>query len=150
MKTQFLSIAGFIIKVQSENIAGITFEEGYPPFFISNHSVKPDVIIYAYNGIPNDLLTKNDLLFEAKNQQQNFFSIYRHSTSYKLIIYDQQDMNSVQQVAILNKNLNEWEVYCNKDSDGKIQSPFIPTWSNSAVLFYCKIRCYYASCFRYL
>ncbi|MGD0711634.1 MAG: hypothetical protein ABR968_10710 [Bacteroidales bacterium] len=138
MKTQFLSIAGFKIKMQSENIAGIAFEEGYPPFFISYHSYKPDVIICAFNGIPNDLLTKNDLLFEAKNQQQDFFSIYRQGDSYKFIIYDQQDMKIVQQVAILNNALTEWIVYCNADSNGKINPLLYPL--GPLVLYYLTVK----------
>jgi hypothetical protein len=124
--------------VQLENNAGITFEEGYPPFFISDHLDKPDVVIKAFNGIPADLLGKNNLLFEAKNLQQDFFSIYRQGTSYKLIIYDQQGMDSVQQVAILNKELNEWEVYCNKDSDGRINPLLYPL--GPLVLYYLTVK----------
>ena len=63
MNSQFLYIAGFKIKVQSENIADITFEEGYAPFFASDYTGSPDVIINAINDIPKDLLIKNNLLF---------------------------------------------------------------------------------------
>jgi hypothetical protein len=138
LNSQFLSIAGFKIKVQSLSNAEIVFEESYPPFFISKYSGKPDVIIKAFNTIPNELLTKNDLLFEAKNQQQNFFSIYQQGTSYKFIIYDQQNVKTVQQVAILNNGLNEWEVYSNESGNARINPLLYPL--GPIVLYYLTVK----------
>lgn len=133
-----LSIAGFKIKLQSESISDITFEEGYAPFFVSDYPGKPDVTIKAINGIPKDLLKKNHLLFEVKNQQLDFFSIYQQGTSYKLIIYDQQNINIVQQVAILNSELNEWKVYCNQDDNNKINPLLYPL--GPLVLYYLTVK----------
>ena len=114
MKSQFISVAGFKIKVQSECDADIAFEEGYTPFFISDNSGNTDVTVNAIEGIPSELLATDNLLFEAKNLEQDFFSIYKFNDSYKIIIYDQQNNGVVQQIAILNNDLTEWDVYCKK------------------------------------
>jgi hypothetical protein len=129
MNAQYLSIAEFKIKVQSENMADIAFEEAYPPYFSSDYSGETDLVIKAIEGIPHDLLTTDNFLFEAKNLDQHFFSIYQRGDSYKLIIYNQQQPDLVQQVAVLNNQLNEWEVYCNQSVEQKIiplQYPFGP------------------------
>jgi len=143
-----LSIAGFIIKVQSECVTDITFEEGYAPFFVpqaQDYSGKPDVVINAIEVIPKDLLIKDNLLFEAKNQQSDFFSIYQQGTSYKIIIYDQSqrdglplNINKVQQVALLNNELNEWKVYCNRDDDNKFNPLLYPF--GPLVLYYLTVK----------
>lgn len=139
LNSLFLSIAGFKIKVQSDHIANITFDEGYAPFFISDYSGKPDVIIKAIEGIPKHLLIKDHLLFEAKNQQLDFFSIYQQDNSfYKLIIYDQKDIKIVQQVAILNNKLNEWEIYCNPVDNNKINPLLYPM--GPLMLYYLTVK----------
>jgi hypothetical protein len=145
LNSLFLSIAGFKIKVQSESIADIALEEGYAPFFVSDYSYKPDVIINAIKGIPNDLLKKEHLLFEAKNQQLIFFSIYQLGAFYKVITYDQshrdefpQSINIVQQVAILNNELNEWKIYCNQDANNKINPLLYPL--GPLVLYYITVK----------
>ncbi|NTW32561.1 MAG: hypothetical protein HGB12_08060 [Bacteroidetes bacterium] len=138
MNTQYLSIAGFVIKLQSESSAELTLEEGYSPFIISDYTDKPDVIINAINGIPNYLLEKNNLLFEAKNEEQNFFSIYRQDTSYKIIIFDQKNINEVQQIAILNNELTEWKVYCKEDYTNKITPLLYPL--GPIVMYYLTVK----------
>ena len=137
MKSQIISVAGFKIKVQSECEADIAFEEGYTPFFISENSINIDVTVNAIEGIPSELFTKDDILFEVKNMKQHFFSIYKHYNSYKLIIYDQLNIGVIQQIAILNNELTEWKVYCEK-VDNRIyplQYPFGPL-----VLYYLTVK----------
>jgi hypothetical protein len=117
--SQLLSVAGFTIKVNSERNEAISFEEGYVPFFIHDSSVKPDIIVKAVNGIPDKLLHKDRLLFDARNQDQDFFSIHQMDNSYKFIITEQKENGRIQQVALLNHELTEWIVYCNPEINGK-------------------------------
>ena len=138
LNSKIICVADFKIKIQSEDVADIIFEEGYAPFFVSDYSGKPDVTINAIKGIPKDLLVKDNLLFEAKNQQLDFFSIYQQGTSYKLIIYDQQNINTVQQVAVLNNELNEWKIYCNQDDNNKINPLLYPL--GPLVLYYLTVK----------
>jgi hypothetical protein len=121
-----ICIAGFIIKLCSEYQEGFLLEEGFIPFLINHNSNDFDVSIISVIGIPEDLLMTDNLLFEAKNEQQKFFSIYQQGESYKFIVYNQQlDNNEIQQVAILNQDLNNWIVYSAKSENNELVYPIL-------------------------
>lgn len=138
MNSQLLSVADFTIKVVPERNGTIAFEEGYVPFFISHSSAKPDIIVKAVNGIPEALLGKNDLLFDARNEDNDFFSIHRMGNFYKFIITEQKENGRVQQVAILNHELTEWTVYCNPDTNNKIFPLLYPL--GPIILYYLTVK----------
>ncbi|HNW99195.1 MAG TPA: hypothetical protein PKK00_12370 [Bacteroidales bacterium] len=138
MNSQYLSIARFIIKVTSECNAEIIFEEGYKYFTTTENTANPDITIKAFDSIPKNLSEKIFLLFEVKNNNQNFFSIYKHNDSLKLFIYSQEKINTLQQIAILNKELNEWEIYCLPDKENKINPLLYPL--GSLILYYLTVK----------
>lgn len=138
MSDLFLSIAGFIIKVVSENDPGVALDAGYTTYLVSDYKGNFDVVVKAVEGIPPELLDKNNMLFEASSQVQDFFSIHRHDSSYRLIVYDQNDIAKVQQVAVMNCTMNAWTVYCCKDKNDKLNPLLYPI--GPLMLYYMTVR----------
>lgn len=104
-----LVIAGFSISLRSDSV--IELEEGFLPFVVENNEKQTDITIDCYSGIPIQPFQENELVFEAKNEQQRFYSIYRTGTDLGFIIYDQQRLGVIQQVALLDKTFSHWNVY---------------------------------------
>ena len=115
-----LSIADFILKIQSENV--ITLEEGYLPFVVNETTDKTDVTIDCFSGIPPTPFKQEELVFEAKNEIQKFYSIYRIGSNLGFIIYNQQLNDTVQQIAILDETFSHWKVYSDPETDGGLLS----------------------------
>lgn len=115
-----LSIADFILKIQSENV--ITLEEGYLPFVVNETTDKTDVNIDCFSGIPPTPFKQEELVFEAKNEIQKFYSIYRIGSNLGFIIYNQQLNDTVQQIAILDETFSHWKVYSDPETDGGLLS----------------------------
>jgi len=111
LKSKTISIAGFNIRLQADDKEMLSLEEGYLSFISPRKFESADVVIKSYGGIPDNLLNTSDLLFEAKNDEQKFFSIHHQGEAYRFIIFDQQLHDKIQQVAILDKDLCEWKVY---------------------------------------
>jgi hypothetical protein len=138
LRPHFLSVAGFIIQVKSDDPTEIIFEEGYSAFTHEDPTVKCDVNIIAHPGIPKELSEKKNLLFEAKNHDQDFFSIHRYDGAFKFIIYDQRNINIIQQIAILNADYSQWDVYIEPDDNGKIDPLRYPL--GPLILYYLTVR----------
>ena len=117
-----ISVAGFTIKLISQS-ADISLEEGYTPFVLPKYKGKADILINAIPGIPEELLQRAELLFEGSNELQKFFSVYKFGQSYKIIVYNQQNINSVQQVAVVSDDFSEWKVYSNLLNDSNAVCP---------------------------
>jgi len=113
-----LTIADFTLKVSSEAV--ITLEEGYLPFVTEDHAAKPDITIDCIPGIPPVSFQWYDLVFEAKNETQKFYSIYRTGTDLGFILYNQQNIDEIQQLALLDKTFSYWTVYSNSEPDGSL------------------------------
>jgi len=112
-----LLIADFTINLVSDS--EIELEEGYLPFIAQNQGKKADITIQCMNGLPTFQFEKEKLVFEAKNDEQKFYSIYRNDDELGFAIYNQQNKDEVQQIALLNENFTSWKVYSD-DSEGKI------------------------------
>ena len=112
-----LIIAGFSINLISE--IEIELEEGYLPFTDQYIDNKPDVVIQCYKGIKPDILKDSHLVFEAKNDEQRFYSIYKNQENLIFVIYNQQSRDEIQQVAVLDESFTIWKVYSNV-TDGKL------------------------------
>jgi len=106
-----LIIAGFTITLFSDLI--IELEEGYLPFTVQHIDNKPDIVIQCYNGIKPDILKDSHLVFEAKNDEQRFYSIYRNEKDLMFVIYNQQNRDEIQQIAVLDESFTRWKVYSN-------------------------------------
>ena len=105
-----LVIAGFALSLFSDSV--IELEEGYLPFVEEANNLKTDVTIQCFEGIPHAPFQDNELVFEARNEQQRFYSIYRSGSGLGFIIYNQQSIDEIQQVALLDENFTHWKVYC--------------------------------------
>jgi hypothetical protein len=113
-----LQIAGFEIRLSSDSL--IELELGYEPFISEEVTTKVDVNIECYSGIPTTLFQNDQLVFEARNEEQRFYSIYRTGTDLGFIIYNQQDKDQVQQLAVLDETFSHWKVYSEALPDNKI------------------------------
>jgi len=104
-----ISIADFLIKLYAETF--IEMEEGYLPFLVEDDNRTPDATMHCYSGIPPVAFQPDDLVFEAKNDEQKFYSIYRSGTGLGFIIYDQQNKDEIQKYALLDETYTHWKVY---------------------------------------
>ena len=112
-----LEIADFTIRLLSN--WNFELEDGYIPFIPKEKTYEPDVTIQCFSGISATHLPKEDPVFEAKNETQKFYSIFRTGSDLTFIIYNQQTKDKIQQVAILDETFSQWEVYSNYEN-GKI------------------------------
>ena len=125
--TIILSIAGFSIKLFSDKV--ITLEEGYLPFVLDQNTETTDVSVECTLGITNTRFELNDMVFEAKNNFQKFYSIYRTKNGLGFILYNQQSINEIQQIAELDNTFTNWKVYSPLEPDGSLMPlkyPFGP------------------------
>ncbi|MDD5185281.1 MAG: hypothetical protein PHS84_08490 [Paludibacter sp.] len=137
-----LKIADFSIKLYSD--ISIELEEGYLPFVSEDEKGVDDVTIHCFSGIPAIDLQKAELVFEAKNEIQKFYSIFRSDTGLGFIIYNQQTKDEVQQIAFLDETFSQWEVYSNPSSEssrlplkyplGPIVMHYLTVKSNSVMI----------------
>jgi hypothetical protein len=104
-----IQIAGFLINLFSDSV--IELEEGYEPFLAKHNNREADVSIKCFAGIPANPFQNDELVFEAKNEQQRFYSIYRTGKDLGFVIYNQQNRDEIQQVAVLDETFSHWKVY---------------------------------------
>jgi len=114
---RFLSIAGFVIRLQSSY--DIQLEEGYLPF-LAEHSDTVDLTIDCRVGIPPNRFADKSPLFEARNDEQRFYSVYKDDEGLAILIYNQQTKDCIQQLALLNADHTYWELYY----EGGEQNPY--------------------------
>jgi len=116
--SQTISIADFTIQLQSESV--IQLEDSYLPFKVKKNDLPPYISIECISGFPPTPFQEEELIFEARNDTQKFYSVYRKGTDLGFLLYNQQAINEVQQVAILNKTFNYWMVYSIPETDGSL------------------------------
>ncbi|MDO9153866.1 MAG: phosphoenolpyruvate carboxykinase (ATP) [Paludibacter sp.] len=112
-----LNIADFLVNLHSE--FPVELESGYFPFISNPEIGKADVDIYSFIGIPENPFYNYQLVFEAENAEQKFYSIYKSNNELRFIMYDQQNVNQVQQIAYLNADFSEWKIYNRLEPDIK-------------------------------
>ncbi len=113
-----LAIAGFNITLLSDIL--MELEEGYLPFVAEKEYINENITIQCFAGIPINPFSDEELVFEAKNEVQRFYSIYRLDKELGFVIFNQQNRDEIQQIAILDESFGHWKVYSEKLSDGKI------------------------------
>ena len=109
-----LNIADFIIQIKSD----IVFqpETGYE-CFLTDKKQTADFVLNCKAEIAADIFAGQKPVFEAENEQQKFYDIYRHNEGLGFVIYNQQQRNTIQQIAILDKDFRNWTIYSSKKSD---------------------------------
>jgi hypothetical protein len=131
-----LTIADFTLRLTSD--AAITLEEGYLPFVTNDNDVHPDITVECISGIPPVSFQWYDLVFEAKNETQKFYSIYRSGTDLGFILYNQQNIDEIQQLAFLDKTFSQWKVYSNPEPDGSLLPLRYPL--GPIIMYYLTVR----------
>lgn len=110
----FLNIADFIIQIKTDT--EFTPEPGYE-LFLTDDKQTTDFVVNCKTGIPANIFAGQKPVFEAENEQQKFYDIYRHNEGLGFVIYNQQQKNTIQQIAILDKDFRNWTIYSSKESD---------------------------------
>ena len=110
----YLNIADFIIQIKSD----IVFqpETGYE-CFLTDKKQTTDFVVNCKAEIAADIFAGQKPVFEAENEQQKFYDIYRHNEGLGFVIYNQQQRNTIQQIAILDKDFRNWTIYSSRESD---------------------------------
>jgi hypothetical protein len=111
-------IAEFSIQLLSDSI--LELEEGYLPFMVDKIENEPDITIQCFAGIPENPFENDILVFEAENEEQKFYSIYKVGNELGFIIYNQQTKNEIQQIALLDSTFTHWKVYSKLTPDNHI------------------------------
>lgn len=111
-----LNIADFSLKLFSES--DIDLEEGYLPFVsnIENHDITIECLSYSHSPV----FENENLVFEAANEFQKFYAIYKSGTDLGFVIYNQQNINEIQQTAILSENFKHWRIFSKPDEKGNL------------------------------
>lgn len=113
-----LKIADFLINIHSSTEMDI--EPGYIPFISDSKNKLSDINIEGFAEFPNIDLNSEDPVFEAKTDYQKFYSIYSIDNNLVFLIYNQQNINEIQQYAILDKTFKNWKIYSEKGLNGKL------------------------------
>jgi hypothetical protein len=113
-----IAIAELSISLHSEH--KILLEDGYLPFVIKAHKAETDITIQCFQNIHPISLTNKNLVFEASNESQKFYSIFTSDSNLLFVIYNQQNKDEIQQLAILDKTLSNWKIYSTPLDNGEI------------------------------
>lgn len=112
---QNLVIADFRISLYSE--WDIALEEGYLPFLVQENKPAADITIQCFSGLPATPFREDELVFEAKNDDQKFYDVFRIGENLGFIIYNQQTKNEIQQVAFLDETFLQWKIFSEASPD---------------------------------
>lgn len=132
----YLSIADFTIKINSE--LPLFIEEGYQLFLKEENFRNPDFSVDCFCGFPDEFLNITNFVFEAKNESQKFYSIFNLERGLGFYIYDQQELNVIQQIALLDETMTKWRIYSNPLTDGTLFSLKYPM--GPIIMYYLTVR----------
>lgn len=114
-----LVIADF--KIRFTATAPLFMDEGYTPFLNELKAGPPDLEVECVAGLPVDLFDGCDVLFEAQNDQQRFYTVVKYGNSLGFKLFDQQTKEDIQQLAILDETFRQWTIYCEPRPDGSLE-----------------------------
>lgn len=118
-----IKIADFTIRFKSG--LNLYFDEGYLPFIVDSTG-KSDIEVDCKKGIPNDIFKGCQILFEAKSDDKKFYSVLKYGTSLGFILYNQQNINEIQQIGILDSTFRHWKIYSEPLDDGQLYTMKYP------------------------
>lgn len=103
-----LRIADVMIGVHAEK--DFVIESGLNHFTEQNADYKPDVNVEILYSFPDyDFSAKPD--FEARNEQQIFYRIFKKETGLYFQIFNQEKPGEIQQIAWLDNSKINWKIY---------------------------------------
>ena len=109
-----INIAGFNLKLYSDD--EIKLEEGYLEFISENENT--DLKINCVADLDITMFDNKKAVFEAENHEQKFYSIYKTNTGLGFVIYNQQQINTIQQIALVDEDFKNWTLYSNATENG--------------------------------
>lgn len=116
-----LTIADYSIHLHSD--FDLELEDGFLPFIDETPKELADISIECFKGIPfEEFSSADDLVFEARNEVQKFYTIYRMANGLLFYIYNQQKIDQISHVAHLNENYTDWKIYTTAQENGKINA----------------------------
>jgi len=110
-----LVIADFTIRLFSDST--IFMDEGYTPFLNDKTDSIPDINVECISGIPLDLFDDCETLFEAKTDLQRFYTVVKYGSGLGFKLYNQKNLNEIQQLAILDETFKHWKIYSEPNED---------------------------------
>jgi len=113
-----LVIADF--KIQVVGNAPIFMDEGYTPFLNEQKEGCPDMEVECISGIPAHLFDDCETLFEAKSDQQRFYSVVKYGNGLGFKLFNQQTKDEIQQLAVLDQSFKHWKIYSEPMADGQL------------------------------
>lgn len=107
----FLSIADFKITIEADLNVSLFIEPGYFPFLSPAKNQNPNIIIHAISGIPKDLLVSDKPIYSAIQNKQPLWNISRVGEKYKFTVFNQENSQKIQQLAIVDAQFKNWNIY---------------------------------------
>lgn len=109
-----LNIADFQLKLYADT--EIKVEIGYKDFL--SESEQTDITVHCVAHLPSERFEQQKAVFEAENNEQKFYSIYKTDSGLGFVIYNQQEINTIQQIALLDESFTHWTLYSIPTEDG--------------------------------
>lgn len=114
-----LVIADFTIHLFGD--APLYMDEGYTPFLKEMNGSVPDMDVECISGIPANLFDGCETLFEAKSDQQRFYTVVKYGDGLGFKLYNQQTYDEIQQLAVLDETYKHWKIYSIPMEDGRLE-----------------------------
>lgn len=125
MKTHTLQLRIAEFNIELTSTFKLELDEGYD-LFIVKQSPDIDIFIACFAGFPQDLsLINNELVFEAANDQQKFYSIYKQPDGLIFVLYNQKENNTIQQIGYLDASFSHWKIF-SQENNGVLQPLVYP------------------------
>ncbi|MBA3900199.1 MAG: hypothetical protein H0X62_08335 [Bacteroidetes bacterium] len=110
-KASYLKIADFIIKLLPAPGFSLILEGGYEPFLFPRENQAADIIVEAFPGFPKSSSVEPEPIYTAILDGQKLWQINNQNGNYQFIIYDQESLGKIQQIALVDQQFKHWKIY---------------------------------------
>jgi hypothetical protein len=112
MKQNFvLTVADYFVKISSDENYPIFFEEGYSNFLQLEEVEKYDATVVCHAGLPEESRYAGEVIFDAVLDKKRLWQVVRTKSERAFIVFNPNKIEEIQQVAFLNDESTEWNVY---------------------------------------
>ena len=112
MKQNFvLTVADYFVKISSNENYPIFFEEGYSNFLQLEEEEKYDAAVVCYAGLPEESSFSGEVIFDAVLDKKRLWQVVQTEKQRAFIVFNPKKIEEIQQVAFLNDESTEWNVY---------------------------------------
>ncbi len=106
-----LRIADFEIGILSTSEFKIELDEGYNSFVSNESSSKPDVTVRVHVGFPDGFLKAENVIYEADFNGSCLWKVLNTDNGLRFHVFDPNTPDRLQQIADLNADKTEWNIY---------------------------------------